>query len=99
MIERTVERAENGGIERILERSLTPLEETVELAWPHVKRLLRQRHVADLSEVEITIANIPATVDPRAVVNAICERITSEPDGFVNTKFQRLIFVLGARPS
>jgi len=100
MIERIVERAEHGGIERILERTLTPLEETVERVWPRVKRGLLQLDIADRDEAEITIDNVPVSVDPRDLANALCDKIIAEPQTFAHATWRKLTFTVtptGAR--
>src|SRR5438876_6596696 len=94
MIERLVQRAGDGAIERILERTLTPLEEPVERLWPKVRHGLRQKDIAHLEEVQVELLNIPPTVDPRDVADAICSKIIREPDGFSHTTWRTIVFTV-----
>jgi hypothetical protein len=90
MIERIVERGQHGEIERVLERTLSPLEETVALAWPHVKRGLLQHDIAQLEEVEVSIGNVRRDVDAETLTAAIADRITAEAPTFANTRWRRV---------
>jgi len=101
MIERTVERSKDGGIEKILERTLSPLEEVVALCWPKVKHALRQRDAVDLEAVELTINNVaPTPHEMRLIVNMLCDKIVAEADAFQGTKWKEIHWVFpGLRQS
>src|SRR5688572_3424307 len=88
MIERTVERGEHGGIERILERHLSPLEETVILAWPQVKRKLLQAEVAGLESIEVEIAGVAPSIDGTMLADALADRFNAEYALFSGAKWR-----------
>ena len=101
MIERRVERDKDGGIERITERQMSPIEEAVALAWPKVRHALRRRDVADLDGVELTITGVaPTPYEAQLISNMLSDKIISEADGFVGTKWRTIVFAFpGVRRS
>jgi len=102
MIERRVARDRDGGIERIVERKLGPIEEVVEMAWPGVKHLLRSREFVNREVVEIEIRNVvPRNLhEQNAIINGLCNRLVSEADAFTGTKWKTIIWTFpGVRQS
>ena|SRR5438477_6537957 len=93
MIEKIVERDKEGGIEKIYEREMSPIEEVVALIWPKVKHALRRRDVVDLEEVEVTIHDVVPTLhEMHAIANMLSDRIIREHEAFAHAKFRKVIF-------